>query len=535
MTHNQALMEEVESLEHRARRRDILVDEETLAAFYEPLIPDDINDGRRFERWRKQAEREHPRLLYMDRETLMQHDAEAITRERFPSDIELQGGSLLLDYRFEPGRDDDGVNIDIPLARLAQIKQEQFEWLVPGLRQELFEALLRALPKSLRRNIVPVPDTARRAVAALSPDDGPLLPALSHYLLRVNGLKINAEDWDTSKLPEHLRINYRVVDANGKPVEQGRDLGRLQGGLAERAKTDFSRLPQGRWQCDQVTSWDFGALPEQVSLGSGGHAVLGYPSLIDHGDHVALELLHEAGQARRRHHAGLRRLFAQQLGKDYRQLAKSLPVDATTTLAFARFGNSAELRRNVVDGAIERTFLADREPIRDPDEFAQRLADGRGQLTATTNQLWDKLSPLLISRQQIAAALEKPPATFPPAAVQDMNSQLAWLFPTDFLVSVADARLNHYRRYLKALAQRIDGLRSQPGRDAPRLAELAPFWRTVTDRIGEPGDPIEDPLLEQLRWMVEEFRVSLFAQQLGTAQPASAKRLGKLLDQMKGA
>ncbi|MDQ2696427.1 MAG: ATP-dependent RNA helicase HrpA, partial [Pseudomonadota bacterium] len=532
--HNRALLEEIGELEAKGRRRDVLVDEETLYSFYDQRIPAGIYSGPAFDRWRKKAEREDPRRLFFDREYLMAHPAAQITGERFPDLLDLDGVRLPLSYRFEPGEADDGVTVTVPLAALNQLDPQRLEWLVPGLLAERMAALLRSLPKALRRHFVPVPDYVAVLMQTLTFGDGSLTAAMAERLHKVTGVAIPPDAWKPEAVPAHLQMNVRVVDPDGRVLAEGRGLEAIQERLRGQARESFAALPTPEYERDGITDWDFGDLPEQVEFVRNGVALKGYPALVDQKDTVALRLLDSPQQAAAAHRAGLRRLYALQLRNELKYLRRNLPRFQAMSLHYLGVGGQDELREDLVSAVIDRAFLGDGPLPRGRDAFLARLEQGRGQLPAVANDLCALAAEALDAWHQVRKRLAgDPPLSWQEAAV-DIRGQLERLVYPGFVTATPYEWLRHLPRYLKAIDLRLTKLTQAPDRDRQRRADVERLWSRYlaqARRNAERG--VHDPELERYRWLLEELRVSLFAQELRTAVPVSVKRLEAQWDKVR--
>ena len=526
--HNQRLLEEVRALEHKSRRHDVLVDEETLFAFYHERIPEGIYSGARFERWRKEAERENPRLLFLSREQLMRQDAAHISGERFPDHLLLEGVALPLHYHFEPGDAADGVTLTVPVALLNQLSPERFEWLVPGLLEEKITALLRGLPKPLRKHFVPVPDYARACVEALAPEEGGLAEALSRHLRRMSGATVAPEQFAGVELPSHLRMNFRVVAEDGEVLGEGRDLALLQRQLAGRAAAGFARRTRLPLEREGITRWDFGSLPEEVTFQQGGLTLKGHPALVDEGDSVAIRVFDTPGAAAAAMEAGLCRLFALALKEKMRYLERNLPVSRESRLQYAALGGGETLESELLAAITRRVFVGDEPPVRDPAAFERRLAHARERLLTCAEESCAVAGEILALHHRLRKRLD---GSLSPAwihAVRDMREQLSRLVRPGFVRETPWHWLQQIPRYLAAIELRLEKLQGGVERDQANLRQFRPLWEVYLSRHGRADG--RDPALEEYRWLLEELRVSLFAQQLGTLRPVSIKRLSRYFD-----
>ncbi len=526
LVHNRRLIEEIETLEAKSRRRDVLADEQALYAFYDARVPEDVHSTPAFERWRAQAEAQQPRLLFMRREDLMQHAAETVTEQEFPDRLAVQGLELPLEYHFEPGHERDGVTVLVPLPALNQLSPEPFEWLVPGLRREKVIALIKALPKGLRRHFVPAPAYAQAVLQALTPMDGSLQEGVRRELKRITGVDIPIDAWDAVDLPSHLKMNFKVLDPKGKTLAMGRDLRQLQQRLGGQASAQFESARQQRWERDEVRRWDFGELPESVEFEQNGVKLRGYPAVIDQQTSVRLALVDSPGEAVRLTRAGIRRLFMLELPQQTRYLKRNLPHLDRMCLLYRDIGGREELQQDLLAAAVEASFLADGGLPRSEAEFRQRLEAGRAHLVEQANQICELVNKILVLYNEVNKLLKEPRALAQADSLRDLREQLDHLVYPGFVCATPRARLEHLPRYLEAAARRLRKLAADPGRDRALLRQIRPLWEQYLQRAEQHRSKnIVDPALVEYRWLLEEFRVSLFAQELRTAVPVSEKRL----------
>lgn len=526
--HNRRLIAEIERLEAKARRRDVLVDEESRFRFYDQRIPEGIYSGAAFERWLEQVSRDEPERLHMSRAALMRDDADLVSGEAYPDRLRLPGGlELPLEYHLEPGSELDGVVARVPVAALNQLRPEPFEWLVPGLLQEKVVALIRGLPKAIRRNFVPAPDFARAVLEAIPHGEGSLTDAVARQLKRITGVDIPPGALDAVDLPEHLRMHFRVLDEQGRTLRTGADLAALQAGLADQASQSFAATGGGAadWTRDGMIAWDFGDLPEAVEIARNGLTIRGYPCLIDQEDSVRLTLADSPDEAERQNRAGIRRLYMLALPQQVRYLRRGLPGLDRLRLAYRGLGSDEDLKRELVYAALDRTFLGESLP-RTEAGFRQRLEQGRPRLVATAERLAEGLEEVLGRYQAIRKALKQFNALALMDSLKDLQEHLDSLVYPGFLQQTPPEYLAELPRYLRALERRVDKLRQDPGRDRVPLRLVRPWWERYRERQSSreaQGKP--DPALERFRWLLEEYRVSLFAQEVGAREKVSEKRL----------
>ena len=572
---NQKLIAKVEELEHKSRRQDVLVDDELIYAFYDQQLPADICTGAGFEAWYGEASRQNPDLLKLTREELMRHEAAGITGNAFPKTVRLGGVDCAASYLHEPGDARDGLTVTVPLFVLNQVSDERCEWLVPGMLQAKIQALLKSLPQRPRSRFVPLPESAARIAELFSAPErfghGSLTDALLKQVRDETSLDVKRADFKLDMLSPHLFMNFRVVDEHGRQLGHGRNLGALKAEWGAKARGAFQalaglKLGQGSEQKmtlaqenppqaaiknearrgagsqapaaapatpampagQRYTAWTFGELPELMEIRKGGQTLIGFPALIDGGDAVSIEVFDEPEVAAAKHRAGLRRLFALQIKDALKYLEKNIPDLQKMAVAYMPLGTQEELRSQILDIALDRAFLQDPLPTHDAD-FKRRVDEGRGRLTLIANEVARLAGTILV---EYAAAVRKIKDTKnAPEATQDAQQQLQRLMPRQFIAAAPWAQLAHFPRYLKAITLRLDKYRADPARDASRLAELRPqeqrYWRLVAERKGQ-----VDARMQELRWLLEELRVSFFAQELRTPQPVSVKRLDKLWAQI---
>jgi len=571
---NQKLVKQVAELEHKSRRQDVLVDDELIYAFYDQQLPPDLSNGAGFERWYQAEARQNPKLLLLTREELMRHEAAGITTQAFPKTLRLGGVDCACTYLHEPGDPRDGISVAVPIFALNQVSEDRCDWLVPGMLKDKLLALLKTLHQRPRSRLVPLPATAERFAAQLTEPAvfgaGNLLDALLKLVREATQVDIARNDIKVDMLSAHHFMHLRVVDEHGRQLGQGRSLAALKGELGSQARGAFQALAQlkvmsapGRAAAGSVmasaarpstaplaktpgpvmasaarpsiaptpqrhTTWAFGELPELMEIRQGGQTLIGFPALIDEGDAVRIEVFDEPEAAATKHRAGLRRLFALQIKDALKYLEKNIPDLQKMAVAFMPLGSAEELRTQVIEVALERAFLLDPLPT-DEASFKKRVEEGRGRLTLIASEVARLAGVILL---EYASAVRKIKDTKNAAdATQDATQQLQRLVPKNFIAATPWPQLQHLTRYLKAITQRLDKLRTDPARDAARLAELRPqeqrYWRLVAERKGA-----QDARMLEFRWLLEELRVSFFAQELRTPQPVSVKRLDKAWSQL---
>jgi ATP-dependent helicase HrpA len=524
--HNRRLVREIEQLEHKSRRPDVLVEDELIYAFYDSLVPEGIHNGADFERWRRDAESVNPKLLFLKREDLMRHEAAGITTDQFPHQLEMAGRGFALEYHHEPGSPRDGVTLTVPLLALNQIDAAKCDWLVPGLAREKVTRLAKSLPQKLRHRLGPLPEFVDAFLAA-NPPDAPLAQAIARHARRELNLAVPLDAFRPETLPAHLSMNFRVVDEHGRQLAMGRNLAQLRAELGKAAGERFSELAQADDSADRVTSWDFGDLEEVSEIRRGSQTLIGYPGLVDHGDAVSLEVFDSADKAREAHRAGLRRLFMLQLKEQSRYVEKNLPGMQAMAMQFTPFGGADELRSQLLAAAFDRACMQEPWP-RTRAEFERRRDEARSRVTLLAQEIARLVATILSENAALQKKLQQLSRAFP-APCRDVHESIGRLLSKGFLERTPYERLQHLPRYLKAASLRLEKLRADPRRDARLAAELAPLlaqWQREQLKQARSGEP--DPRLEQFGWLLEELRVQLFAQELKTPVPVSVKRLTKM-------
>ncbi len=581
---NHKLIRQVEDLEHKARRQDVLIDDELIYAFYDQQLPADVCSGYSFERWYRDENRKNPTLLMLTREELMRHEAAGITTQSFPKTVRLGGVDCAATYLHEPGDAKDGLTVTVPLFVLNQVNDERCEWLVPGMLKEKVQALLKTLHQRPRSRLVPLPDTATRMAASLNAPEtfgtGSLLDAVLKQVRLATSLDIVRADIKADMLSPHFFMNFRVVDEHGRQLGTGRSLSALKADLGAQARGAFQALAglkmasqaastgsleekgsqphtervklatksiasQVTQAGQRYTAWTFGELPELLEIQKGGQTLIGFPALIDVGAGtgagadvgVTIEVFDEPLVAATKHRVGLRRLFALQIKDALKYLEKNIPDLQKMAVAYMLVGRSAdnsgggsveELRDQIIAVALDRAFLLEPLPTNEL-AFKLRVEEGRGRLTLIANEV-ARLAASILNEYAVAVRKIKDTKNAPDATA-DATQQVQRLMPKRFLIDSPWAQLPHFTRYLKAITARLDKYRADPARDSARLAELRPqeqrYWRLVAERKGI----VDDRMLE-FRWLLEELRVSFFAQELRTPQPVSVKRLDKAWGQL---
>jgi ATP-dependent helicase HrpA len=582
--HNRKLLADIEQLEHKSRRQDVLVDDELIYAYYDQALPEGLYTGVDFEKWYREASKQNARLLFLQRDDLMRHEAAGVTTELFPKKTTIAGVEMGLSYHFEPGSPRDGVTLTVPLYALNQVDARRCEWLVPGMLKEKAQLLLKSLPQKLRRHCVPLPNYAAGFADRAAYGVGGLVEALIADVREQVQVQAKAPDFKLEALPAHLFMNFKVIDEHGRQLAMGRNLAQLRAELGAQAQQEFQKLAaehrseevavplanqrgprtapvasagrpgtastrstQGTQAAEpgaaratsssssestalyeNLTTWNFGTLPELLEIRRRGQTMFGYPALVDRGDHCDVEVFDSPEEAARIHRAGLRRLFALQLREPIKYLEKNIPGIQQMAMQYMPLGSQEELRDQVVECALDRACLQDPLPA-DAASFNTRRDEGRSRLTLLAQEI-ARLAATILTEYTASAKKLVQAKTFT-SAYADMTQQLQALVGKRFLLDTPYAQLVHFPRYLKAVGLRIDKLKADTSRDQRLSAEMAPlllqYQRSVAQRKS-----VADARLAEFRWLLEELRVSLFAQELRTPMPVSVKRLHKVWDSL---
>ncbi len=537
LKHNARLVERIQSLEAKGRRRDLLADAETIWSFFDARLAPDVFNGSRFEGWRKVAERENPEVLFLSESDLLEGDTEALTEERFPDSLDAGGERIRLEYAFEPGTSSDGVTMRVPLETLGRVDAKRAAWLVPGLLHDKAVALIKSLPKQARRTLVPAPDIASAAIERLPFAQGDLLTELAARLSKIAGTPIKPEWFDTTTLPDHLRMRYVVVDAQGMVLGDGRDIAALQHSLGVAVEERLAGIEGSRFHRDNLSGWDFDDLPERIEIGDGDRKYVGFPAVLDRGSTVDLRLLADPHTAQLANRAGQRRLAVLEMGEPIADLVKHHSLVDRMAVWYSPLGDGPTLRTQIVDLIVDRACFADDGLARDYEAFSRRLDDGWNRLSTMVEPVCALVATILETFNRVSVALNEPmPESWQPA-IDDIDNQLRALVPDGFLTDTPWRALQQYPRYFRGISARLDKLRGgQPSvdRDTDRMREAQIVWKAYSDRRSKhEREGLRDPELEAFRWLAEEFRVSLFAQELGTSVKVSPQRLQKQFEKCR--
>ncbi|MFI6816340.1 ATP-dependent RNA helicase HrpA [Nonomuraea sp. NPDC050328] len=520
---NRRLLEEVEELENRARRRDIMVDDEALFDFYDRRVPADVVSARHFDAWWKKVE-DKTSLTYTP-EMLVNENADVSVQD-YPDTWRHLNQRMKLTYQFEPGADADGVTVHVPLQMLNQFDSDGFDWQIPGLREELVTALIRSLPKHLRRNFVPAPNYAKQVLAAAKPGQEPLLEALERELRRLTGVQVPRDAWQLDQIPDHLRVTYRVVDERKRKLAEDKDLDTLKKRLAPKLRQRLSAAADDLERTG-LTAWTFGTLPKVFEQGR----MKGFPALVDAGDSVSIKIFDTEAEQRRAMWTGTRRLLLLNVVNPARQLLGTLSNQAKLALSRSPHGGAVALFDDIVNAAVDTLVHDLGGPAWDPVGFDRLYQHVRAELYDTAREVLAKVEQILSVWHTVGGLLDGARAT---EAAADVRHQLSTLIYPGFVTATGARRLPDVSRYIRAIERRLVKLPDEPRRDLEwmdRVHKVEDDYQDLLDSL--PPARRGDPDVREIRWMIEELRVSFFAQTLGTPTPISEKRIAKAMEKLK--
>jgi ATP-dependent helicase HrpA len=528
LAHNRQLIASIAELEHKARRQDVLVDDEALYAFYAERVPEGMHSTAAFERWRGAAEATTPRLLYMAREALMRHAAAGVTEEQYPETIAMAGAPLALAYRFAPGHPLDGLTLTVPLALLNQIDAARLSWLVPGMIREKLGWYLKALPKAWRSRVTPATEVVTAFLESFDRDTAgagvELADAVRAFLGARLGDALPAAVWDGAEPPPHLQVNVRVVDASGRELAQGRDLALLRTQLGEAAQLSFAAAGP-EFERTGIRSWDFGDLPETLAVERSGRRLTGYPALVVDGDSAALRLYDTREAAESATRIAVVRLIRQQLKDALQRWEKNPPGFAAAALPLKTAIPTDTLLVDVLAAVGDRAFIGEDPLPRSERAFAEQVKRARARLPAVIEGAFRMLAAIAVDYHTLSQRL----AALPPSQARlgaEIRAQRSALVYPGFFSATPWPQLGHLPRYIQALDKRLAKAAVDPARDAKHAQTIAALWERYRTRAesNRSAQRVE-PALEAFRWLLEELKVSLFAQELRTPFPVSYKRL----------
>ncbi len=528
---NNALVASIEALEQKARRKDFLIEEQHLVNFYDDKLPETVVCQRSFLSWWKKTKHKQGQLLDFTKDFLLNESSAELCQKEYPDTWQQGSLTLPLSYHFSPGDIDDGISLIIPVGLLNQVQSIGFDWLIPALRYDLLIALIKGLPKAQRRNFVPAPNYAQACLATMNEADGPLVEVLSKQLLRMTGVRLPEDAWQTVELPVHLTMNFQVVDEKGKLIKQGRDLNQLKAILQGKVKASIKKVAEKGIEKDNLTQWDFGELPVGYQKKVANITIKAFPALVDHKKSVAIELFEHEDHAQQAMLAGLTRLVLLNIPSPIKYLQEKLPNKAKLGLYFNPFGSIADLLQDCIQGAC-RYLLAQAQQKnggqlpRNEQQFKQSVDLVRAEIADNVLAAAIKVEKVLSLRHNIAKKLKGSVALTVIQSHNDIKQQLEKLIFKGFVSASGIDKLDDIARYLQAILRRLEKLPIDPNQDRLKLIEV----NKVTDALNvimskqRKDKPIADEILAT-HWMIEELRVSLFAQNLGTKQAISVKRI----------
>ena len=528
--HNRALVAEIEDLEHKARKSGVWLDEERIYRVFDARIPPGLHNGVAFEKWRVEAEKKNPKILFLQREDILGEGLGA-DHDLFPETLTVDGVVCPFKYRFEPGHVLDGVSLHLPLYLLNRIDAAQVDWLVPGLIREKLTLLLKSLPKDIRRPLIPLPDTVTAFLSVTPPGERVLTEALGAYIRKKTSADIRAEDW-SGELPQHLRMNLIVVDDSGQELASGRDLNALRQQLGGAARITYGGgAEDSSFERSGLVAWDFGDLPEQVKFSRAGRELTGFPALVDSGEVVDLRLLDDAVVAAHETRRGVVRLLRIALATQFKQLDKDLSRETALVLKYRSLGDAETLRRELLDAIAARALVGDDDTPRNQSDFEKQKERAKPRLAVVRQALLRDLGEILELTAQVQTRLNaKPQFT---AVMRDEHSHLTALVYPGFIAQTGWTPLREMPRYLKGILKRLEKLPASESRDARNMAAVLTLQNRYLARCEQNRNSNRtDAELEDFRWQLEELRISLFAQELKTPSPVSAKRLEKVWDEL---
>ena len=524
--HNRKLLEELETLEAKSRRRDIIVDENILYDFYQQHLPDDVYSGAKLDKWARSHVAD-TKALFLTVEDLMRDDATLVSENEFPDYLEINGARFPLEYHFDPRNHCDGLTLVTPLAGVSAINPQRCEWLIPGLLRDKIIALIKSLPKQLRKNFIPAPNYADACVEALVPSDLALSTAVANHLKKITGVSIPYDVWDTKEISQHLLMNFRVIGKVGEVIDEGRDLqaikNRLSGQVIDKCDAAGGENVDLSHNLDDVDVTSIDGLEDVVDLNMQGVIIKGYPALVKDGSQINVRVLDNKDSAQKETHKALRQFVIKALPEQIKHLRKTIPDIQNLCLKYSDFGACEDLKLEIIHKTIDDVFLY--EKVASSDELNSRIDKGKSQLHHKAEE-WSQLLTKVLDSYRMIKKLTKSPALSQLDTVSDIQQQISCLFPKNFITTIDQQWLIQYPRYLSAISKRLEKSKTDSVRDRQLRLDVSKLWNEYTKRDASlKKQHIQSEQLNHYRWMLEEYRVSLFAQELKTKFPISAKRL----------
>ena len=530
---NLKLLSEVEDLEHKSRRRDILVDDETLFAFYDQRIPNDVISSRHFDNWWKTVSKQQPDLLSFEKNMLIKEDASTVSALDYPNYWYQGDLKFRLSYQFEPGTDADGVTVHIPLAILNQVHNIGFDWQVPGLRHELIVALIKSLPKPIRRNFVPAPNYASAFLERVPMPEGSVLDKLERELRRMTGVTVERESWQLDQLPAHLKMTYRVVNDKNKTVAEGQDLDALKNSLKEKVQETLSEVVDDGIEQSGLHIWSFGELPQRYEQKRGGYSVKAYPALVDEKNSVGIRVFETEFEQQQAMWGGVRRLLLLNIPSPIKYLHEKLPNKSKLGLYFNPYGKVLELIDDCIACGIDQLIATYGGAVWNEEQFESLKEYARAELNDVVVNIAKQVEQILTAVFAINKRLKGRVDFSMALALSDVKAQMSGLVFKGFVTEQGWKRLPDILRYLNGIERRLEKLAIDPNRDRAQMSKVEhvqTLWQQWMSKL----TPLQKqlPEVQEVRWMIEELRISLFAQQLGTPYPISDKRIIQTMESL---
>ena len=531
--HNQKLIGELEALEAKSRRRDIIVDENVLYDFYDNKLPDDICSGPTLDKWLRHYPDE-AKALFLSTEDLMRDDATLVSETSFPDYLEMNGSRFPIEYHFDPSNHCDGITLITPTVGLSAINPQRCEWLIPGLLHEKIIALIKSLPKQLRKNFVPAPNFADACIDVLVPSDDAVCAAVANHLKKITGVQVPYDAWNIENLSDHLLMNFRVVNSDGSVIEEGRDLQAIKNRLGAGSETIAADKIENDidYGQDNVAASILDDMNETVELDIQGITIKAYPALVRHGKKVNLRARENKQVAAEETHKALRQLFINAMPEQIKHLRNTIPDIQNLCLKYTDFGRCDDLKQEIINKTIDDVFL--RGSIHTEEEFNFQLEKGKSKLHENAKR-WGVLLSTILDEYRLIKKVMKKPLLTQLDMMSDVQLQLSHLFPVNFITNIDQQWLQQYPRYLTGINKRFDKSQSNTLRDRQLRIEFSKLWDEYFKRYESlVKQHIDSAELNHYRWMLEEYRISLFAQELKTKFPISEKRLKKYWNDMTG-
>ncbi len=532
LKNNRKLLNEIEDLEHKSRRRDILVDDETLFAFYDQRIGQEVVSARHFDQWWKNTGQQQPELLSFDKQMLIKDGASGVSQLDYPNFWHQGNLKLRLSYQFEPGAGADGVTVHIPLPLLNQVDDSGFEWQIPGVRRELVVALIKSLAKPLRRNFVPAPNYAEAFLQRVTDTSGVLTDQLEREFRRMTGVTVNRDDWQWDSIPDHLKMTFRITDENNRTLAEGKNLTVLKESLKDKVQATLSDVADDGVEQQGLHVWSFGDLPQSYQQKRGNYQLQAWPALVDDKDSVAIRLFDSPAEQQKNMWRGQRRLLWLNIPSPVKYLHEKLPNKAKLGLYFNPYGKVTELIDDCISCGIDKLMAEHGGPAWTEQGFEQLKEIIRAELNETVVAIAIQTEQILTAVFQINKRLKGKVDMSQALALSDIKAQMAGLIYRGFVTGNGWQHLTDTLRYLQAIERRLDKLPVDPHSDRSRMLKIQSIeqqWQQWRSKL--PALQQDDADVSAIRWMLEELRVSLFAQQLGTPYPVSEKRILQAMEQ----